>query len=107
MDPSVREKMGFGKPKLRFQVDYETYKPAKTGNSTAEQDGSLILLNDKNQGFMVNQAIVEFWSSCDGTKTVNQLTDQFASKLGMPREQVEQEVVQLIQQLLESELLKP
>jgi metal-sulfur cluster biosynthetic enzyme len=107
MDPSVREKMGFGKRKLRFQVDYETYKPAKTGNSTAEQDGSLILLNDKNQGFMVNQAIVEFWSSCDGTKTVNQLTDQFASKLGMPREQVEQEVVQLIQQLLESELLKP
>ncbi|MGA9843443.1 MAG: PqqD family peptide modification chaperone [Nitrososphaeraceae archaeon] len=107
MDPSVREKMGFGKPKLRFQVDYETYKPAKTGNSTAEQDGSLILLNDKNQGFMVNQAIVEFWSSCDGTKTINQLTDQFASKLGMPREQVEQEVVQLIQQLLESELLKP
>jgi metal-sulfur cluster biosynthetic enzyme len=107
MDPSVREKMGFGKPKLRFQVDYETYKPVKTGNSTAEQDGSLILLNDKNQGFMVNQAIVEFWSSCDGTKTVNQLTDQFASKLGMPRQQVEQEVVQLIQQLLESELLKP
>ena len=47
---------------------------------------------------MVNQAIVEFWNSCDGTKTVNQLTDQFASKLGMPRQQVEQEVVQLIQQ---------
>ena len=107
MDPNVREKMGFGKPKLRFQVDYETYMPAKIGSSTSEKDGSLILLNDKNQGFMVNQAIVEFWNSCDGTKTVNQLTDQFASKLGMPRQQVEQEVVQLIQQLLESELLKP
>ncbi len=107
MDPNVREKMGFGKPKLRFQVDYETYMPAKIGNSSSEQDGSLILLNDKNQGYMVNQAIVEFWNSCDGTKTVNQLTDQFASKLGMPRQQVEQEVVQLIQQLLESELLKP
>ena len=107
MDPNVREKMGFGKPKLRFQVDYETYMPAKIGSSTSEKVGSLILLNDKNQGFMVNQAIVEFWNSCDGTKTVNQLTDQFASKLGMPRQQVEQEVVQLIQQLLESELLKP
>jgi metal-sulfur cluster biosynthetic enzyme len=107
MDPNVREKMGFGKPKLRFQVDYETYMPLKIGKSTSEQDGSLILLNDKNQGFMVNQAIVEFWNSCEGTKTVNQLTDQFASKLGMPRQQVEQEVVQLIQQLLESELLKP
>jgi metal-sulfur cluster biosynthetic enzyme len=107
MDPNIREKMGFGKPKLRFQVDYETYKPVKIGSSTVEEDESLILLNEKNQGFMVNQAIVEFWNSCDGTKTVNQLTDQFASKLGMPRQQVEQEVVQLIQQLLESELLKP
>ena len=56
MDPNVREKMGFGKPKLRFQVDYETYMPAKIGNSSSEQDGSLILLNDKNQGFMVNQS---------------------------------------------------
>ncbi|HEY7079418.1 MAG TPA: PqqD family peptide modification chaperone [Nitrososphaeraceae archaeon] len=107
MDPNVREKMGFGKPKLRFQVDYETYMPLKIGNFNSEQDGSLILLNEKNQGFMVNQAIVDFWKSCDGTKTVNQLTDQFASKLGMPRQQVEQEVVQLIQQLLESELLRP
>ncbi|HEY7570667.1 MAG TPA: PqqD family peptide modification chaperone [Nitrososphaeraceae archaeon] len=107
MDPNVREKMGFGKPKLRFQVDYETYMPLKIGNFNSEQDGSLILLNEKNQGFMVNQAIVDFWKSCDGTKTVNQLTDQFASKLGMPRQQVEQEVVQLLQQLLESELLKP
>lgn len=107
MDPNVREKMGFGKPKLRFQVDYETYKPLKIGNFNSEQDGSLILLNEKNQGFMVNQAIVDFWKSCDGTKTVNQLADHFASKLGMPRQQVEQEVVQLIQQLLESELLNP
>jgi transcription initiation factor TFIIIB Brf1 subunit/transcription initiation factor TFIIB len=55
---------------------------------------------------MVNEAIVEFWNTCDGTKTINQLTDQFSAKLGMPRQQVEQEVVQLVQQLLEAELLK-
>jgi transcription initiation factor TFIIIB Brf1 subunit/transcription initiation factor TFIIB len=55
---------------------------------------------------MVNEAIIEFWNSCDGTKTINQLTDQFSTKLGMPRQQVEQEVVQLVQQLLDAELLK-
>jgi len=55
---------------------------------------------------MVNQAILDFWDTCDGTKTINQLTDQFSGKLALPREQVEQEVVQLVQQLLEGELLK-
>lgn len=106
MDPSVREKLGFGKPKLRFQIDYEKSRPMKVGRFSKQEDGSMILANDKDQGFMVNEAIIEFWNSCDGTKTINQLTDQFSAKLGMPRQQVEQEVVQLVQQLLEAELLK-
>lgn len=106
MDPSVREKLGFGKPKLRFQIDYEKSRPMKVGRLSKQEDGSMILANDKDQGFMVNEAIIEFWKSCDGTKTINQLTDQFSAKLGMPRQQVEQEVVQLVQQLLEAELLK-
>src|SRR4029079_3123227 len=101
MEPSVREKLGFGKPKLRFQIDYEKSMPRKVGRFTKQEDGSLIVANEKDQGFMVNEAIVEFWNTCDGTKTINQLTDQFSAKLGMPRQQVEQEVVQLVQQLLE------
>jgi metal-sulfur cluster biosynthetic enzyme len=106
MKPEMREKLGFGKPKLRFQIDYEKSKPLKVGGFAKQEDGSLILANGKDQGFMVNEAIVEFWNNCDGTKTINQLTDQFSAKLGMPRQQVEQEVVQLVQQLLEAELLK-
>lgn len=106
MNPAVRDQLGFGKPKLRFQIDYEKSMPLKIGRSTKQEDGSLILANDKDQGFMVNEAIIEFWKGCDGTKTINQLTDQFSVKLGTPRQQVEQEVVQLVQQLLEAELLK-
>jgi metal-sulfur cluster biosynthetic enzyme len=106
MNQDVREKLGFGKPKLRFQIDYEKSKPIKIGKFAKQEDGSLILANDKDQGFMVNEAIVEFWNACDGTKTINQITDQFSAKLGMPRQQVEQEAVQLLQQLLEAELLK-
>jgi metal-sulfur cluster biosynthetic enzyme len=106
MNQDVREKLGFGKPKLRFQIDYEKSKPIKIGKFAKQDDGSLILANDRDQGFMVNEAIVEFWNACDGTKTINQITDQFSAKLGMPRQQVEQEAVQLLQQLLEAELLK-
>jgi hypothetical protein len=77
------------------------------GQFQRQEDGSLVLINEKQQRFMVNQAIVDFWNSCDGSRTVDELADHFSSKLGMPRQQVEQEVVQLIQQLLESDLLKP
>lgn len=106
MNQDVREKIGFGKPKLRFQIDYEKSKPMKMGRFSKQDDGSLILANNKDQGFMVNEAIIEFWNACDGTKTINQITDQFSAKLGLPRQQVEQEAVQLLQQLLEAELLK-
>ena len=106
IEPNVRDQLGFGKPKLRFQIDYEKYRPLAKGRLITQEDGSLILMNDKEHGHMVNQAIVDFWDSCDGTKTITQLADHFSSKLGLPRQQVEQEVVQLVQQLLESELLK-
>ena len=72
-----------------------------------QEDGSLALVNEREQGFMVNENIIEFWESCKGDRTINQLADDFSQKLSLPRQQVEQEVVQLIQQLLEAELLVP
>ncbi len=107
MNPAVRERLGYGKPALRFQIDYDTYMPLKNGKILNQEDGSISLVNEKEQGFMVNENIVNFWESCDGNKTINQLADSFSAKLNLPRQQVEQEVVQLIQQLLEAELLKP
>ena len=107
MNPAVRERLGYGKPSLRFQIDYNTFMPLKNGRILNQEDGSISLVNDKEQGFMVNENIINFWESCDGNKTINQLADSFSAKLNLPRQQVEQEVVQLIQQLLEAELLKP
>jgi len=106
MDPKAREMLGFGKPKLRFQIDYEKALPKKIGTFQKSEDGSLILVNKEEKSYMVNDAIVRFWESCDGTKTINQLTDYFSEKLGIPRQQVEQEVIQLLEQLFDAELIK-
>lgn len=106
MDPKAREMLGFGKPKLRFQIDYEKALPKKIGSFQKSEDGSLILINKDERSYMVNDAIVRFWESCDGTKTINQLTDYFSEKLGIPRQQVEQEVVQLLEQLFDAELIQ-
>ena len=106
MNPVVRDNLGFGKPKLRFRINYDIDKPLKQGVFSKSEDGSLILTNNANKGFMVNEAIVRFWESCDSSKTVNQLADFFSDKLGLPRSQIEQEVLQLLEQLLDAELVK-
>ncbi len=105
MSSEAKEKI-YGKKSLRFTMDLEKSKLAKQGNVIQQQDGSLALINDQNQGFMVNEALIEFWKMCDGTKTLNQLIDSFTDKLKMPRTDVEKEVVELVQQMLEAKLLK-
>ena len=41
----------------------------------------MVLLNTSNQAFMVNQAIVDFCNSCEGNRTVTELTDDFAKEI--------------------------
>ena len=65
----------------------------------------MVLANEHEQGFMVNQAIIDFWKSCNGQRKVTELVDMFAQQTGLQRTQVEKEVMQLLKQLHEGGLL--
>ncbi len=65
----------------------------------------MVLANEHEQGFMVNQAIVDFWKSCNGERKVTELVEMFAQQTGLQRNQVEKEVMQLLQQLREGGLI--
>ena len=54
---------------------------------------------------MVNQAIIDFWKSCNGQRKVTELVDLFAQQTGLQRTQVEKEVLQLLKQLHEGGLI--
>jgi metal-sulfur cluster biosynthetic enzyme len=86
-------------------INYETAVPQGVGKLVKQEDGSLILANEHEQGFMVNQAIIDFWKSCNGQRKVTELVDLFAQQTGLQRTQVEKEVMQLIKQLHEGGLL--
>ena len=86
-------------------INYETAVPQGVGNLVKQEDGSLVLANEHEQGFMVNQAIVDFWKSCNGQRKVTELVDLFAQQTGLQRKQVEKEVMQLLKQLHEGGLL--
>ena len=86
-------------------INYETAVPQGVGNLIKQEDGSLVLANEHEQGFMVNQAIIDFWKSCNGKRKVTELVDMFAQQTGLQRTQVEKEVMQLLKQLHEGGLL--
>ena len=86
-------------------INYETALPQGVGKLVKQEDGSMMLANEHDQGFMVNQAIIDFWKSCNGKRKVTELVDLFAQQTGLQRTQVEKEVMQLIKQLYDGGLL--
>ena len=86
-------------------INYETALPQGVGKLVQQDDDSMVLDNEHEQGFMVNQAIVDFWKSCNGERKVTELVEIFAPQTGLQRNQVEKEVMQLLQQLREGGLI--
>ena len=86
-------------------INYETALPQGVGKLVQQEDGSMVLANEHEQGFMVNQAIVDFWKSCNGKHKVTELVELFAQQTGLQRKQVEKEVMQLLQQLRDGGLI--
>jgi hypothetical protein len=86
-------------------LNYETALPQGVGKIVKQEDGSMMLANEHDQGFMVNQAIIDFWRSCNGERKVTELVELFAQQTGLQRSQVEKEVMQLLKQLHEGGLL--
>ncbi len=94
-----------GGQKTPAPIDYETALPQGVGKLVKQEDGSMVLGNEHDQGFMVNQAIIDFWKSCNGKRKITELVEIFAQQTGLQRNQVEKEVVQLIKQLNDGGLL--
>ena len=86
-------------------INYETALPQGVGKLVKQEDGSMILANEHEQGFMVNKAIVDFWRSCNGERKITELVSIFAQQTGFQRNQVEKEVMQLLQQLRDGGLV--
>jgi len=106
MSDEAKAKMkGFGNQNTPAPINYETALPQGVGKLVKQEDGSLVLANEHDQGFMVNQAIIDFWKSCNGKRKVTELVEIFAQQTGLQRTQVEKEVMQLLKQLNDGGLL--
>jgi len=106
MSDDAKAKMkGFGNQSTPAPINYETAMPQGVGKLVKQEDDSMMLANEHDQGFMVNQAIIDFWRSCNGERKVTELVELFAQQTGLQRSQVEKEVMQLLKQLHEGGLI--
>jgi metal-sulfur cluster biosynthetic enzyme len=106
MSDEAKAKMkGLGNQSTPAPINYETALPQGVGKIVKQDDGSMMLANEHEQGFMVNQAIIDFWRSCNGKNKVTELVELFAQQTGLQRSQVEKEVMQLLKQLHEGGLI--
>lgn len=105
MSDEGKKMINYGKQKTVAPINYDIAMPQGIGSLVKQEDGSLVLTNDNQQGFMVNQAIVEFWKLCNGQRRITELVDEFAKQVGLQRGQMEKEVLQLIQQLRDGGLI--
>jgi metal-sulfur cluster biosynthetic enzyme len=92
---------------LRFAIDLERTRLVRKGSLSKLEDGTLELKGPENRKYEVNQAGIDLWSSCDGTKTVNELIDIFSQRLKLDRIDMERELVSTMRQLLAIGLLMP
>ena len=106
MSDEAKAKMkGFGNQSTPAPINYETSLPQGVGKMVKQEDDSMMLVNEHEQGFMVNQAIIDFWKLCNGKRKITELVNLFAQQTGLQRSQVEKEVLQLIKQFHEGGLL--
>ncbi len=105
MSDEGKKLINYGKQKIITPIDYEIAMPQGAGSVVKQEDGALVLMNDHEQGFMVNQAIIDFWKLCNGQRKITELVDAFAQMTGLQRGQVEKEVIQLVQQLRDGGLV--
>ena len=106
MSDEAKAKMkGLGNQSTPAPINYETALPQGVGKIVKQDDGSMMLANEHDQGFMVNQAIIDFWRSCNGKNKVTELVELFAQQTGLQRSQVEKEVMQLLKQLNDGGLI--
>ncbi|MFQ5819385.1 MAG: PqqD family protein [Candidatus Heimdallarchaeota archaeon] len=80
-------------------------KPTKKGRVAKTDEGKLVLVNDINQAYIVDQSIISVWNMLDGTKTVNDVTQDIAQRIDAKPEQLAPQINATVEKLKELGLI--
>jgi hypothetical protein len=84
----------------------ETEKPLRRkGRLVQGEGGAIILINEKNEGYRVNEIIAFIWYECEG-KTENELVDLLSDMVDLEKEIIRKDVHEILSKLKEVELVE-
>ncbi len=79
-------------------------KMKRLGRIVKDQEGNLVLVNEENEGFKVNEVIAAIWYESDG-KTIEELVNEFASKDLEHKDLIRKDIINVVEKLKEVKLL--
>lgn len=80
-------------------------KPTKKGRLAKTEDDELVLVNDENIAYVVDQAIISIWNMLDGTKTVSDVVEDIVQRTDAKSEQLEPPINAIVEKLKEVGLM--
>jgi FeS assembly SUF system protein len=89
-----------------LDFDPAVFRPVKKGHLVRNQNGTVVLINEANSRFLVNEDIARLWDKSHGGKTVHELAGLAAGELQVPAGEVREHVVEIFRSLITMGLLE-
>ena len=81
-------------------------KPMKKGSVGKTEEGEIVLLNEKNRAFKVNEVAMVVWNRCDGQMTIDDLAKVFSQKTNQEEGAVKQAIETIVDQMEKAGLME-
>ena len=83
----------------------QKHRLKRKGRVLEMENGSVVLVNEKEQGFKVDMVVAAIWYMCEGREE-EEVCKEVASKTGMDLEEVRPLVATVISKLKETKLVE-
>jgi hypothetical protein len=83
----------------------EEVKLKRKGELFRDEGGNLVLVNEVNEAYKVDEVVAYVWSICDG-KTVNEVVTEFSNLSETSVEEVREPLIDLINRLKAASLIE-
>lgn len=77
----------------------------KEGKMAKDQEGNLVLVNNKEQAYKVDESVIAIWQMCDG-KTQQEISNTITEKTQMGEDEAKKAVGEIVTKLEEVGLVK-
>lgn len=82
-------------------------KLEKKGKLAKDQEGKPVIVNEKGEAFSADDAVIAIWSRCTGEVTSEDLAKDISEKSGQGKEQIQEAVDKIVDELEKVELMGP